>query len=163
MVRNVHERVVDADAEAVGALVDSLSSPDDRLWPNRRWPAMRLDCGLEIGSDGGHGPVRYAVARYEPGRLVAFAFTHDSRWTGEHRLEVLPASRAATALLAATRSRDPTRLAAPRLAALLPLAPRRPDRGRVRPRRGAAGRRRVAARPLPVHVRALRSLASRFS
>jgi hypothetical protein len=90
MIRNVHERVLDADPETVGALLDSLSSPDDRVWPNRRWPPMRLDCGLVVGSDGGHGPVRYEVARYEPGRLVVFKFTPKFPVAGEHRLEVLP-------------------------------------------------------------------------
>jgi hypothetical protein len=98
MVRNVHERVVDADAKTVGALLDTLSSPDDRLWPNRRWPAMRLDRGLEIGSNGGHGPVRYAVARYEPGRLIAFEFTPKFPLSGEHRIEVLPAPAGRTLL-----------------------------------------------------------------
>lgn len=90
MVRNVHERLLASGPDEVGALLDSLSSPDDRLWPNRRWPAMKLDRGLEVGSDGGHGPVRYEVARYEPGRLVAFAFTPKFPLVGEHRLEVLP-------------------------------------------------------------------------
>jgi hypothetical protein len=89
-VRNVHERVVQAPPAAVGALVESLASEDDRLWPTRRWPAMRLDDGLEVGSNGGHGPVRYAVARHDPGWLVAFAFTPAFPLLGEHRVEVLP-------------------------------------------------------------------------
>ena len=89
-IENVHERVLDASPEAAGALLESLSSRDDRLWPTRRWPPMRLDRGLEPGSDGGHGPVRYAVARHEPGRLVAFAFTSAFPIAGEHRYEVMP-------------------------------------------------------------------------
>jgi hypothetical protein len=98
-VWNVHERVLDAPQAAVGALVDSLSSRDDRLWPHRRWPAMRLDRGLAVGSDGGHGPVRYAVARYEPGGLVAFAFAPAFPIAGEHRCEVLPGPVGETTLL----------------------------------------------------------------
>jgi hypothetical protein len=88
-IQNVHERRLDAPAAVVGALVESLSSRDDRLWPTRRWPPMRLDRGLELGSDGGHGPVRYAVARHEPGKLVAFAFTPAFPIAGEHRCEVI--------------------------------------------------------------------------
>jgi hypothetical protein len=89
---NVHERELDAAPARVGALLESLSSREDRLWPTRRWPAMRLDRGLEVGSDGGHGPVRYAVARHDPGRLVAFAFTPAFPIAGEHRCVVLPGS-----------------------------------------------------------------------
>jgi hypothetical protein len=91
-VQNVHERTVDGSPAAVGALVESLSSPDDRLWPKQRWPALRLDHGLEVGSNGGHGPVRYAVDGYEVGRLVAFAFTPAFPIAGGHRFELLPAA-----------------------------------------------------------------------
>jgi hypothetical protein len=96
---NVHERVLDAPRDAVGVLVDSLASSDDRLWPNRRWPAMRLDRGLAVGSSGGHGPVRYEVVRYESGRLVVFAFTPAFPIAGEHRCEVLPGPSSDTTLL----------------------------------------------------------------
>jgi len=107
MIENVHERTLAASPVAVGELVDSLSSRDDRLWPHRRWPPMRLDKGLQVGSDGGHGPVRYDVARYEPGRLVAFAFTPKFPIDGEHRIEVLPGPNADTTLLRHTLEGDP--------------------------------------------------------
>jgi hypothetical protein len=97
-ISNVHERRLDAPPAEVGTLLDSLSSDDDRLWPRRRWPAMRLDRGLEPGSSGGHGPVRYTVARYEPGRLAAFAFTPAFPILGEHRCEVLDAPGGGTVL-----------------------------------------------------------------
>jgi hypothetical protein len=99
MITNIHERVLAASPTAVGELVDTLSSGDDRVWPIRRWPAMRLDKGLQVGSDGGHGPVRYEVARYEPGRLAAFAFTPKFPIAGEHRIEVLPGPDGGTRLL----------------------------------------------------------------
>lgn len=89
VIENVHERRLTAASEVVGGLLDSLASEDDRLWPHRRWPPMRLDNGLTPGSRGGHGPVRYEVARYEPGRLAAFAFTPDFGIVGEHRCEVV--------------------------------------------------------------------------
>lgn len=98
MIENVHERHLAASPEVVGGLVDSLASDDDRLWPYRRWPAMRLDRGLEPESRGGHGPVRYEVAHYEPGRLAAFAFTPDFGIVGEHRVEVLDAANGTTLL-----------------------------------------------------------------
>jgi hypothetical protein len=69
-------------------LLDSLAGPDDRLWPHERWPPMRLDGGLAAGAHGGHGPVRYSVEAYEPGRLARFRFSAPRGLEGEHRLEV---------------------------------------------------------------------------
>ncbi|MER7518822.1 DUF2867 domain-containing protein [Streptomyces sp. NPDC126499] len=88
-VRNVHQRIVEAPAETVGALVDRLSAPDDPLFPTPVWPAMVLDRPLGIGADGGHGPVRYHVTAYEPGRSVRFD-TDDELGAGFHRLDVEP-------------------------------------------------------------------------
>jgi hypothetical protein len=39
-VVNVHQRLLHASPERVGALIDSLASPEDRLWPGR-WPRKR--------------------------------------------------------------------------------------------------------------------------
>ncbi|MET9950794.1 DUF2867 domain-containing protein [Streptomyces sp. NPDC006339] len=88
-VRNVHQRIVEAPAETVGALLDRLSAPDDPLFPTPVWPAMVLDRPLSVGADGGHGPVRYHVAAYEPGRSVRFD-TDDDLGVGFHRLDVEP-------------------------------------------------------------------------
>ncbi len=88
-IRNVHERALAASPAEVGELVESLASPADRLWPLRRWPPMVLDRGLEVGSDGGHGPVRYRVDRHEPGHELAFAFTPAFPIRGEHRCEIV--------------------------------------------------------------------------
>jgi hypothetical protein len=100
MIRNVHERRLPLTAADAGALLDSLASDDDRLWPADRWPAMRfarpLDAGappfsLRVGAVGGHGPIRYQVVDYVPGRRATFAF-HPPRWLdGTHTFEVLPA------------------------------------------------------------------------
>lgn len=84
MIRNLHEREIDAPADEVGLLIDSLSSKTDRLWPRDAWPAMRLDGPLRVGADGGHGPVRYIVTHYEPGRRVEFQFTAPAGFNGSH-------------------------------------------------------------------------------
>jgi hypothetical protein len=76
-IRNEHERSWPVAPEAVGRLVDSLASPDDKLWPSQRWPPMLLDSGLAVGSRGGHGPVRYRVVAYQPGTEAVFAFDPD--------------------------------------------------------------------------------------
>jgi hypothetical protein len=49
---------------------------------------MRLDRPLGVGAKGGHGPVRYEVERYEPGRLVLFRFTGPEGFHGHHCFSV---------------------------------------------------------------------------
>ncbi|MFH8613705.1 SRPBCC family protein [Streptomyces sp. NPDC017979] len=87
-VHNVHERVLAAPAEEVGALVDTLSGPGDRLWPRHAWPAMVFDRPLGIGASGGHGPVRYTVVGYAPGASVRFAFRGPRGFHGFHEFTV---------------------------------------------------------------------------
>ena len=87
-VRNVHARRFAASAGAVGQLIDGLSSADDRLWPRDRWPAMRFDRPLGVGAVGGHGPIRYTVETYVPGRSVRFRFAAPHGFLGTHQYEV---------------------------------------------------------------------------
>lgn len=74
-IYNTHARPIEASAATVGALIDTLASREDQLWPGRGWPRLRLDRGLVVGSTGGHGPIGYRVAGHEPGRSVTFEFT----------------------------------------------------------------------------------------
>ena len=57
-VLNIHERELEADAARIGALINSLASKEDRLWPKHVWPRMEFDRPLGVGANGGHGPVR---------------------------------------------------------------------------------------------------------
>ncbi|MEU4213264.1 DUF2867 domain-containing protein [Streptomyces sp. NPDC026206] len=88
VIRNVHERTVQAPAAAVGALLDRLSADDDPIFPVPAWSPMRLDGPLGVGAAGGHGPVRYSVTAYEPGRRVRFGLTPPS--SGFHEMTVEP-------------------------------------------------------------------------
>ncbi|WP_447036891.1 DUF2867 domain-containing protein [Streptomyces sp. DSM 118878] len=88
-VLNEHERVIEAPAEVVGALLDRLSTEDDPLFPTPAWDAMIFDRPLGVGATGGHGPVRYSVVEYEPGSRVRFAFTPPD--DGFHEMSVEPA------------------------------------------------------------------------
>ena len=91
MVVNIHAREYPVGVEALGALLDGLSSAGDRLWPAHRWPAMRLDGPLLPGARGGHGPIRYTVEAFEPGRCVRFRFTGPKGLIGWHGFDVEPA------------------------------------------------------------------------
>jgi hypothetical protein len=87
-VRNVHERVFRLPPAAVGALIDSLASRDDRLWPSGKWPPIRFDRPLATGAIGGHGPVRYSVEEYHPSQSILFRFSAPRGFNGTHRFEV---------------------------------------------------------------------------
>ena len=82
-MRNVHRRRLPVPAARAGALLNRLSSPDDVLWP-ATWPPMRLDRPLAVGAGGGHGPIRYHVTAYEPGRRLELTFDPVTRLRGTH-------------------------------------------------------------------------------
>jgi hypothetical protein len=84
----VHTRPLPAPAATVGLLLDSLASAQDLLWPIPRWPPMRLDLPLRVGSHGGHGPLRYEVCEYQSGQLIRFRFD-PRQFLGYHGFEVL--------------------------------------------------------------------------
>ncbi len=90
-VRNLHLRRLPVPPDRAGALIDGLASPADALWPADRWPAMRLDRPLAVGASGGHGPVRYTVAAYTPGRGVRFRFRAPRGFDGFHEFTAGPA------------------------------------------------------------------------
>ena len=88
MIRNVHERVINAPLEPLGVLLDGLGQKDDRLWPSRYWPPMVLDRPLALGADGGHDDIYYYVSEYEPGRRVRFSFRPRTGIIGAHELSL---------------------------------------------------------------------------
>jgi hypothetical protein len=83
-VLNIHERELETGPEQVGALIDSLASREDRLWPKHIWPRMEFDRSLGVGAKGGHGPVRYFVEEYTPSRSIKFRFTGPKGFDGFH-------------------------------------------------------------------------------
>jgi hypothetical protein len=88
LVRNIHHRTLRAHVQDVAPLLDGLASPKDALWPVESWPRMRFDRPLQVGAQGGHGPIRYSVVAYEPGRRVEFKFTGPRGFDGGHCFEV---------------------------------------------------------------------------
>ncbi|WP_345623037.1 SRPBCC family protein [Streptomyces ziwulingensis] len=86
-VLNIHERAFTARPEDVGSLIDTLGSGGDLLWPPD-WPPIRFDAPLAVGVHGGHGPVRYVVSHYVPGRWVRFRITGPRGFGGFHEFGV---------------------------------------------------------------------------
>ncbi|MFD7324316.1 SRPBCC family protein [Streptomyces sp. NPDC059875] len=117
-VYNVHERLLPAGEGEVGGLIDTLAGGDaDRLWPGRAWPRLTLDRPLTVGAVGGHGPVRYTVAAYVPGKWVRFRFDAPRGFHGFHEFAVLPVDAELTALrhTLAMTARGPARIGWPLL------------------------------------------------
>lgn len=84
--------MIDAPVGQVGALLDTLASDQDQLWPWENWPALRLRPGLEVGGTGGHRPVRYRVIEYVPGSRVRFKFLGPTGFNGHHEFAVAEGS-----------------------------------------------------------------------
>ncbi len=94
-VRNIHERWISSPATVVGALIGTLASNDDQLWPNHKWPPMKFSKGLEFGSKGGHGPIRYFIQSYDPNKSIRFQFTGPKGFNGYHSFWVEPSGSGA--------------------------------------------------------------------
>ena len=97
-VGNVHERCFTVPSAQVGGLLDALASADDRLWPSTHWPRIRLDRPLQVGAAGVHGPIRYVVDAYEPGRSVRFRLQEPRGFDGFHGFEVIATGAQRTTL-----------------------------------------------------------------
>jgi hypothetical protein len=85
VMRNVVRRVILADVDTVGAELDRI----ERHWPAPPWPVLHLDRGLTAGSPGRHGPIRYHVESYQPGRRTRWVFTPDVGLTGYNEISVI--------------------------------------------------------------------------
>ncbi len=87
-VINVHERTIASPLSKVQAVFATLASAKDLMWPVKQWPKMKLNQGLEVGSRGGHGPIRYFVDAAIPGESVQFRFEQPQGFHGVHRFTI---------------------------------------------------------------------------
>jgi len=97
-VVNIHSRAYPVASAEVGRLVDTLSSANDLLWPHQLWPRMKFDKPLSVSADGGHGPIRYFVEKYVPGKRVVFRFTEPNGFDGYHGYDVYELAKDKTEL-----------------------------------------------------------------
>ena len=87
-VINIHKRIIDHPKEKVSELLGTLSTKNDKIWPNEKWPAMRFRKGLVEGANGGHGPIRYSIEKYEPKEFIQFKFSKPIGFNGIHKFEI---------------------------------------------------------------------------
>lgn len=58
------------------------------VWPTENWPAMIFKEGIKVGAEGGHGPIRYSVEKYDPNSIIQFRFLRPLGFNGIHKFEV---------------------------------------------------------------------------
>ena len=97
-VLNIHERELEANQVQISALIDSLASKQDRLWPIHIWPRMEFDRSLGVGAKGGHGPIRYFVEEYTSGKSIKFRFTGPKGFDGFHGYDIVSGTKQQVAL-----------------------------------------------------------------
>lgn len=88
-VTNIHQRDYNQPVTVISEILDTLSTRNDRLWPNEIWPPMILNNGLEINSFGGHGPIGYYISNYDYGKSIEFTFTKPTEYIGTHKFDII--------------------------------------------------------------------------
>lgn len=87
-VINTHSRSINLSKAEIAILLETLSTNEDKVWPNDNWPPMRFKYGLKVGEKGGHGIIRYSVEEFIPGALIVFRFIKPKGFNGIHKFEI---------------------------------------------------------------------------
>ncbi len=87
-VTNIHKRIINQPKENIAPLLKTLSTAQDKVWPNEYWPAIRFREGLVIGSKGGHGIIKYVIQDYIEGEHIAFRFLEPKGFDGIHKFDI---------------------------------------------------------------------------
>jgi hypothetical protein len=95
-ITNTHQRIIHQPTSAVAELFNTLTSKNDLMLTTDKWPAMKLDNGLMVGSKGGHGPIRYTVEAYSPGEFIQFRFSKPRGFHGFHRFDIVAIDKQTT-------------------------------------------------------------------
>ena len=88
-VLNIHKAIIHQSKDEVSKLLKTLSTENDKIWPFEKWPAMKFNKGLVEGANGGHGPIRYSIEKYEPKEFIQFKFSKPIGFNGIHKFEIL--------------------------------------------------------------------------
>ncbi|NER17544.1 hypothetical protein [Spongiivirga citrea] len=88
-VLNIHKRKIRKPAQNILGLFTTLSTKNDMIWPIENWPRMKFKNGLVIGSNGGHGPIRYQIVNFDPKSHIEFKFQKPTGFNGTHKFEII--------------------------------------------------------------------------
>lgn len=87
-VLNIHKRTLSQPKSKVAEILKTLSTENDRIWPKENWPEMKFKNGIQLGANGGHGPIRYSVEKYNPDEIIQFQFSKPEGFDGVHKFEI---------------------------------------------------------------------------
>ena len=87
-VINIHKRIIEQPVTEVATLFTTLSTENDMMLATNRWSLMKLDKGLQVGSKGGHGLIKYFVTEYQLEKSITFQFDMTG-FEGFHRFSLI--------------------------------------------------------------------------
>ena len=86
-VINIHKREIQQPRTELAKLFNTLATDNDMMLETDKWPPMKLDKGLLVGSKGGHGPIKYFVTEYQLEKSITFQFDLTG-FNGFHRFDL---------------------------------------------------------------------------
>ncbi|MBS1508287.1 MAG: hypothetical protein JSS79_16730 [Bacteroidetes bacterium] len=86
-VINIHTREIQQPKTEIVKLFKTLATDNDMMLATDKWSPMKLDKGLQVGSKGGHGPIKYFVTDYQQDKSITFQFDLTG-FNGFHKFEL---------------------------------------------------------------------------
>ena len=96
-VLNIHSRHISQPKIEVAKLFKTLATENDLMLATDKWSPMKLDKGMQVGSKGGHGPIRYFITEYLQDNSVTFQFDFTG-FNGFHKFELFETGQNKTQL-----------------------------------------------------------------
>ena len=97
-VINIHKRVIEQPKSELARLFNTLTTDNDMMIATDKWSPIKMDKGLQVGSKGGHGPIKYFVTEYKPENSVKFQFDLKG-FNGFHQFELIECGTDKTELI----------------------------------------------------------------
>jgi hypothetical protein len=97
-VVNIHRREIKQPKFELEKLFQTLASENDLMLATDKWSPMKLDKGLQVGSKGGHGPMKYFVIDYQQNNSITFQFDLKG-FDGFHKFKLTELETGKTELL----------------------------------------------------------------
>ena len=86
-VIKIHKRHISQPKSELANLLKTLATDNDMMLATDKWSPMKLDKGLQVGSKGGHGPIKYFVTDYQQDNSITFHFDLKG-FDGFHKFEI---------------------------------------------------------------------------